>query len=80
MIILDILALFVGGIIQIPNVYVLLIFRIMQGVLSGMFLALVPIYIHEISPKEIVGSFGAFTQWNIGFGCLLSYLMGMIFI
>ena len=45
------MALVVAGIIQIPNIYVLLIFRIIQGILSGMFLALVPIYIHEISPK-----------------------------
>ena len=67
------------GILQVPNVYVLLIFRLLQGVLSGMYLALVPIYIHEISPKEIVGLLGCLTQLCVGLGVLVSYFIGMIF-
>jgi hypothetical protein len=52
----------------------------MQGVYIGVYMAIVPIYINELAPKELVGSFGVFTQlfviialvWSYGFGLLLS--------
>ena len=52
----------------------------MQGVYIGVYMAIVPIYINELAPKELVGSFGVFTQlfviialvWSYGFGLLLN--------
>ena len=46
MILLNCFALVVGGILQIPNSYVLMTCRILQGILSGLFMAITPIYIN----------------------------------
>lgn len=77
---MDFVALIVGVVIQYPNLYVLLVCRIFQGVLVGNFMALVPIYINEICPKDIVGSFGVFTQLFVIVAVVLCYIMGMIFV
>jgi MFS family permease len=41
-------------------------------------MGLVPVYINELSPKEIVGSFGVFTQLFQNIGVVFSYLLGLI--
>lgn len=65
--------------IQITNIWVLLISRLLTGVIVGLFMGIVPIYIHEISPPSISGTVGAFTQMQHLFGNVLSYFFGMIF-
>ena len=41
-------------------------------------MAVIPIYINEISPKQIVGSFGVYTQLFVTFGLVFGYLIGII--
>ena len=71
-------ALIVEGILQVNNVYVLLVCRIFQGVFVGCYMAIVPIYIHELVPKQIIGSFGVFTQLIVVFAIIISYGLGLI--
>jgi MFS family permease len=44
-------ALVIAVIIQYPNIYCLFICRAFQGYFVGNFMALVPVYINELSPK-----------------------------
>ena len=76
---INILVLIVNGFIQIANVYVLFTCRILSGIFVGMYLGIVPIYIHELSPHAVSGSFGAFTQLSHILGAVFCYLLGMIF-
>ena len=69
----------VNLIIQITNIWVLLVFRLVNGVLVGLYLGLVPTYIKELSPHSVSGIFGTFTQMQHLFGCVASYFIGMIF-
>jgi nicotinamide riboside transporter PnuC len=41
-------------------------------------MALVPVYINELSPKQLIGSFGVFTQLFVIIGVVFSYLFGLI--
>jgi MFS family permease len=41
-------------------------------------MAIVPIYINEIVPKQIVGSFGVFTQLFVVIALVVSYGIGLI--
>ncbi len=41
-------------------------------------MALVPVYINELSPKEIVGTFGVYTQLFAMFGVVVAYGLGTI--
>jgi MFS family permease len=49
--VINLCALAVELIIQYQNIYCLLVCRIFQGVFIGNFMALVPVYINELSPK-----------------------------
>lgn len=40
----------IAGVVQINNIYVLLACRIMMGFLVGNYMAIIPIYINEITP------------------------------
>lgn len=71
-------AFIIEGILQINNVYVLLGCRAFQGIFVGYFMSIVPIYINELAPKQIVGSFGVFAQLFVVFGIIISYAMGLI--
>lgn len=42
-------------------------------------MAITPIYINELVPIEIQGSFGAFTQLFVVIAVVLCYLFGVIF-
>jgi MFS family permease len=68
----------VEGVLQINNVYVLLVCRIFQGIFSGLFMAITPIYIYELAPKQIVGSYGALTQVFVVTGFVTAYALGLI--
>ena len=71
------IALINQGIIQIPNAFVFLGCRIFQGICIGNYLAIVPIYINELAPNQIKGSFGVFIQIFSVFGILTSYGIGL---
>jgi len=42
-------------------------------------MAITPIYINELVPVEIQGSYGALTQLCVVFAVVLCYLLGVIF-
>ena len=72
----------VGGLIFIENFYSLLIFRLLQGIAVGLYSSVTPIIIKELSPVEISGQLGSYTQLNIAFGmffgCLFAYILSQI--
>ena len=74
---MNLFALVFEGIIQVPNPYVLLVCRFFQGVFIGNYLAIIPIYINELSPKQIIGSIGVLTQIMIVIGVVLSFGIGL---
>ena len=78
MLVINLLALIIEGVNQIPNVYVLLGCRIFQGFFIGNYMAIVPIYINELVPKQIVGSFGVFTQLFVVLAVCIAYAMGIV--
>lgn len=73
------IAIIIGGIIQINNLYVLLICRIIQGIVVGCNMAIIPIYIHELTPNALLGMFGVFTQLYVIVAVVVSYTFGVIF-
>ena len=79
MIILNLANLLFTGLLQIGNVYVLYIFRILQGFLVGNFMTLIPTYIGELTPKELGSRFGVYPQISVVLGVLVSFLMGVIY-
>lgn len=76
---INLLAFIIEGVIQITNVYVFLGCRVLQGFFVGNYMALVPIYINELAPKQVVGSFGVFTQLFVVVALVVSYGIGLIF-
>lgn len=79
MIILNLANLLITGLLQVGDVYVLYIFRILQGFLVGNFMTLVPTYIGELTPKELGSRFGVYPQISVVLGVLVSFLMGVVF-
>ena len=71
-------SLIVGGVINVPNVWCFMVCRIVQGMFSGVCLAMTSIYIREITPKQIVGSFGVFSQLFALIGMVFAYAIGLI--
>ena len=41
-------------------------------------MSMVPIYINELAPKDVVGSFGVFTQLFVVIALIFSYGLGLI--
>ncbi|KAI5683912.1 hypothetical protein M9H77_05140 [Catharanthus roseus] len=66
-----------GGFVMFwsPNVYVLLIGRLLDGFGVGLAVTLVPLYISETSPTEIRGQLNTFPQFTGCVGMFLSYCM-----
>jgi MFS family permease len=75
---INLLALIVEGVIQINDMYVLLVCRSFQGIFSGAFMALIPIYIYELAPRQLLGSYGVFTQLMVVVALVFSYGLGLI--
>ena len=63
-----------GCLIFITHYECLIIMRIIQGACVGMYTAIIPMNISEISPIEISGSTGAFTQIFCSIGTSSAYL------
>ncbi|XP_061997471.1 monosaccharide-sensing protein 2-like [Rosa rugosa] len=58
-----------------PNVYVLLLARLLDGFGIGLAVTLVPVYISETSPPEIRGLLNTFPQFTGTVGMFFSYCM-----
>lgn len=66
------------GILQITNPIVLLVCRFFQGLFSGYFQSIGSIFINEIAPRQILGSFGVFAQLHVMTGFVVAYALGLI--
>ncbi|KAK4767723.1 hypothetical protein SAY87_002864 [Trapa incisa] len=77
MLILSSLLYFISGLVMLwsPNVYVLLLARLLDGFGIGLAVTLVPIYISETAPSEIRGLLNTLPQFLGSGGMFLSYCM-----
>lgn len=62
-----------------PNIYVLIISRIFVGFAVGIVNFVVPLYLSEISPKQLRGTLVSLYQWAITAGILFSYFINAVF-
>ena len=63
-----------GSLLYITHVESFIIMRLIQGACIGLYTAIIPIVIAEISPLKISGSTGAFTQIFCSVGTTMAYL------
>lgn len=77
MLIISSVLYFVGGLVMLwsPNVYILLLARLLDGFGIGLAVTLVPVYISETAPPEIRGSLNTLPQFTGSGGMFLSYCM-----
>ncbi|KAK4340711.1 hypothetical protein RND71_039212 [Anisodus tanguticus] len=77
MLIISSVLYFLSGLVMLwsPNVYVLLLARLLDGFGIGLAVTLVPVYISETAPPEIRGRLNTFPQFTGSFGMFLSYCM-----
>ncbi|KAK4351768.1 hypothetical protein RND71_027286 [Anisodus tanguticus] len=77
MLIMSSMLYFLSGLIMLwsPNVYVLLIARLLDGFGIGLAVTLVPLYISETAPSEIRGSLNTLPQFTGSGGMFLAYCM-----
>ncbi|CAN0881042.1 Monosaccharide-sensing protein 2 [Linum grandiflorum] len=68
---------FISGLVMLwsPNVYVLLLARLLDGFGIGLAVTLVPVYISETAPPEIRGFLNTLPQFTGSGGMFLSYCM-----
>lgn len=77
MLIISSVLYFLSGLVMFwaPNVYVLLLARLLDGFGIGLAVTLVPVYISETAPPEIRGQLNTFPQFTGSLGMFLSYCM-----
>ncbi|KAL6504167.1 Monosaccharide-sensing protein 2 [Orobanche gracilis] len=77
MLIISSMFYFLSGLIMLwsPNVYVLLVARLLDGFGIGLAATLVPLYISETAPSEIRGLLNTLPQFTSSGGTFLSYCM-----
>ncbi|RWV87083.1 hypothetical protein GW17_00050968, partial [Ensete ventricosum] len=77
MLIISSVLYFVSGLVMLwsPNVYVLLLARLIDGFGIGLAVTLVPVYISETAPSEIRGLLNTLPQFSGSGGMFLSYCM-----
>ncbi|KAM7256895.1 hypothetical protein ACFE04_012636 [Oxalis oulophora] len=77
MLIISSICYFLSGIMMLwsPNVYVLLLARLLDGFGVGLAVTLVPLYISETAPPEIRGSLNTLPQFTGSGGMFVSYCM-----
>lgn len=68
---------FLSGLVMFfaPNVAVILVARIVNGVAIGLAYTLNPLYISEVAPADIRGQLNTFTQFACSGGMFLAYVM-----
>lgn len=57
--------------------YLALITRFFLGFAVGSFSTIIPMYIIELSPNDVIGAYRALHQFGISIGILLCYIMGI---
>lgn len=62
-----------------PNIYVLILSRILVGLAVGIVNFVVPLYLSEVSPKQLRGTLVSLYQWAITAGILFSYVINAAF-
>lgn len=72
--VINIVAIISGSLLFITEMASFIIMRIIQGACIGLYTSIVPIVIAEISPIEIMGTTGAFTQIFCSVGTTFAYL------
>ena len=77
MLIISSVLYFLSGLVMIwsPNVYILLLARLLDGFGVGLNVTLVPLYISETAPPEIRGLLNTLPQFTGSIGMFLSYCM-----
>ncbi|KAL4572780.1 hypothetical protein LXL04_019565 [Taraxacum kok-saghyz] len=77
MLIISSVLYFISGLVMLwsPNVYILLLARLLDGLGIGLAVTLVPVYISETAPPEIRGSLNTLPQFTGSGGMFLSYCM-----
>ncbi|KAL9244907.1 hypothetical protein vseg_018622 [Gypsophila vaccaria] len=77
MMIISSICYFAGAVLMLwsPNVYVLLVARLIDGLGVGLAVTLVPLYISETAPTEIRGLLNTLPQFTGSGGMFLSYCM-----
>ncbi|XP_074275566.1 monosaccharide-sensing protein 2-like [Silene latifolia] len=77
MMIISSICYFVGAVMMLwsPNVYILLVARLIDGLGVGLAVTLVPLYISETAPTEIRGLLNTLPQFTGSGGMFLSYCM-----
>ncbi|GAB2267556.1 trans-aconitate methyltransferase 2 [Dionaea muscipula] len=77
MLIISSICYFASGLIMLwsPNVYILLLGRLLDGFGVGLSVTLVPLYISETAPSEIRGLLNTLPQFTGSGGMFLSYCM-----
>ena len=77
MLILSAALYFIGSLVMLwsPNVYILLLARLLDGFGIGLAVTLVPVYISETSPPEIRGLLNTLPQFTGSGGMFLSYCL-----
>ncbi|XVF67125.1 hypothetical protein PTKIN_Ptkin10aG0095900 [Pterospermum kingtungense] len=77
MLIMSSVLYFLSGIVMLwsPNVYILLVARLLDGFGVGLAVTLVPVYISETAPPEIRGLLNTLPQFTGSIGMFLSYCM-----
>ncbi|THG18059.1 hypothetical protein TEA_019453 [Camellia sinensis var. sinensis] len=77
MLIISSVLYFVSSLVMLwsPNVYILLLARLLDGFGIGLAVTLVPIYIAEMAPTEIRGLLNTLPQFTGSSGMFLSYCM-----
>ncbi|KAI7728017.1 hypothetical protein M8C21_006084, partial [Ambrosia artemisiifolia] len=80
MLVVSSLFYFVSGLVMFwsPNVYVLLVARLLDGFGIGLAVTLVPLYISETAPSDIRGTLNTFPQFTGSIGMCLAYAMVFI--
>jgi len=77
MLVISSLLYFLGGLVMFwsPNVYVLLLGRLLDGFGVGLAVTLIPVYISETAPPEIRGQLNTLPQFTGSGGMFMSYCM-----
>lgn len=77
MLIISSVLYFISGLVMLwsPNVYVLLLARLLDGFGVGLAVTLAPVYISETAPPEIRGRLNTLPQFTGSGGMFLSYCM-----
>lgn len=62
-----------------PNIYILILSRILVGLAVGIVNFIVPLYLSEVAPKQMRGTLVSLYQWAITAGILFSYVVNGAF-